>query len=285
MNCVSFVTRCFPPFASTALRSPRGVGMKFIWLRTRWQGHEPCCICGSVAEGRRAKGDGLNRCLYCWDRLRESEEEGNGKLNKAALATARLREQIKRRVLHSLQKDKYKIMVEGVWAQCPEGAEPVNEENVTQLLGQVVGDAESARTVVAWPPALSFTKLHATALTRPAHARIAAICPTCGRWILISGPYCWTLQRPTGSGPSAPERCTGPLRKGAKFGHIWAPGKPYCLQIECFECNCSDPNRAKDRDWQVFHGVQPQELSEDKERALAERLKREGHPGWPYQCY
>ena len=69
--------------------------MKFIWLRTRWQGHEPCCICGSVAEGRRAKGDGLNRCLYCWDRLRESEEEGNGKLNKAALATAKLRKQIK----------------------------------------------------------------------------------------------------------------------------------------------------------------------------------------------
>ena len=59
----------------------------------------------------------------------------------------------------------------------------------------------------------------------------------------------------------------------------------YCVQIECFECNRSDPNVAKDRDWQVFHGVQPQELSEDKERALAERLKREGHPGWPYQCY
>ena len=126
---------------------------------------------------KKTQGDGLNRCLYCWDRLRESEEEGNGKLNKAALATARLREQIKRRVLHSLQRDMYMIMVEGVWAQCPEGAEPVNEENVTQLLGQVVGDAESARTVVAWPPALSFTKLHATALTRPARSDLSDVGP------------------------------------------------------------------------------------------------------------
>ena len=102
--------------------------------------------------------------------------------------------------------------------------------------------------------------------------------------MLIAGDVGWSVQRPTGDGPEAAERCSEGPRRGAKFGHVDAPGEAYSMVIWCLSCNIKSKD-CDNRDWvQHFHAEVPV-LSQEEKCAKSARLKSKGWPGWPYECY